>query len=116
MFGKYMDFTAKRDVMGAAMFFVAHLVVLAGLSSVLVHFMGMAGMAEGSGNFFDGGGMHHMVGTAFVVWLGGSVLAARKATNDIMSILIVAAGVYFAWTSGAVMGLVPIALLTTIGK
>jgi hypothetical protein len=116
MFGKALDHGAKRDFMGAFMFFVAHLVVLVGVSSVLVHFLGMVGLVEGSGSFFGGGELYTMIGTLFVLWLGGSILHSRGATNDMMSIIVVAIALYLAWTSGAVLGLVPIALLTTIGK
>ncbi|MBI4030114.1 MAG: hypothetical protein HY370_00395 [Proteobacteria bacterium] len=115
MFGS-SDVGAKRDVMGAIMFYVAQLIALAGLSTVLVHFLGMAGVVENAGNFFDGGHTFTLIGTIFTLWLGGSILTARKATSDTMSILIVATGVYLAWTSGIMLGLIPIALLTTVGK
>ena len=116
MFGNSLDLGAKRDFMGALMFFVAHLMVLVGVSTVLVHFLGMVGMVEEGGSFFGGGHTFTLISSLFVLWLGGSVLAKRGLTSDIMSIIIVMIGVYLAWTSGAVLGLVPIALLTTIGK
>jgi hypothetical protein len=50
------------------------------------------------------------------MWLGGMILTKRGQTSDILSILVVAAGVYLAWTTGVMIGLVPIALLTTMGK
>ncbi len=115
MFGN-SDVGAKRDVMGAVMFYVAQLILLAGLSTVLVHFLGMAGVVESAGSFFEGGEIHTLIGSIFVLWLGGSILVKRGATNDIMSILIVAAGVYLAWDSSVLLGLVPVALLTTMGK
>ena len=116
MFGNSLDFGAKRDLMGAFMFFVTHLVILVGLSTVLVHFLGMVGMVEGGGSFFEGGEVFTMIGSLFVLWLGGSILSKRGLTSDILSIIVVSAGVYLAWTSGVVIGLVPIALLTTMGK
>ena len=116
MFGNSLDLGAKRDVMIAFMFFVAHLMVLVGVSTVLVHFLGMVGVVEGGGSFFAGGETFSLIGSLFVLWLGGSVLAKRGLTSDIMSIIIVMIGVYLAWTSGAILGLVPIALLTTISK
>ena len=47
MFGKALDVGAKRDVMGAVTFYAAHVVVLAGISTVLVHVLGMLGVVEG---------------------------------------------------------------------
>ena len=116
MFGNSLDLGVKRDMSGAFMFFVAHLMVLVGVSTVLVHFLGMAGLVEGGGSFFGGGETFTLISSLFVLWLGGSILAKRGLTSDIMSIIIVMIGVYLAWTSGAILGLVPIALLTTIGK
>jgi hypothetical protein len=116
MFGKTLDLAAKRDMMGAFGFFVAHLVILVGASSVLVHFLGMVGMVDGVGGFFEGGEVHTLIGSLFVLWLGGMVLAKRGLTSDIMSIIIVGVGLYLAWTSSVILGLVPIALLTTISK
>jgi len=115
MFGS-SDVGAKRDVMGACMFYVAQLIALAGISTVLVHFLGMAGVVKDAGSFFDGGHVHTMVGTAFTLWLGGAILSKRGATSDLMSILVVAVGVYLAWTSSVMLGLVPIALLTTMSN
>jgi hypothetical protein len=116
MFGKTLDFGAKRDLRGAFEFFVAHLVVIAGVSTVLVHFLGMVGAVHATGGFFDGGEVYTMIGSLFVMWLGGMVLSKRGQTSDILSILVVAAGVYLAWTTGVMLGLVPVALLTTMGK
>lgn len=116
MFGN-SDVGAKRDVMGAFWFYVAQMIMIAGLSTVLVHFLGMAGVADAkaAGGFFDGGHAHTVIGTAFTLWLGGSILTKRGATNDMMSFAIVAVGVYMAWTSGVMLGMIPIALLTTVG-
>jgi hypothetical protein len=117
MFGKYLDMSAKRDMVGGFSFFLAHLVILVGISSVLMHFLSMIGMVDGSaGSFFEGGETYTLIGTLFTMWLGGMVLTKRGLTSDTMSIIIVMAGVYLAWTSSVVLGLVPIALLTTINK
>lgn len=116
MFGKYMDYKEKNDMVGAFMFFVTHLILVAGISTVLVHFMGMAGMGESGGSFFGGGNTQTMIGSLFVLWLGGSILAARNATSDMMSVIVVMGGIYLAWTASVMLGLVPIALLTTMSK
>jgi hypothetical protein len=117
MFGN-SDVGARRDVMGAFWFYVAQMIMIAGMSTVLVHFMGMAGVADAksAGDFFSGGHVHTVIGTAFTLWLGGSILTKRGATNDITSFAIVAVGVYMAWTSGVMLGMIPIALLTTMGN
>ena len=116
MFGNSLDVGAKRDFVGAFMFFLAHLMILVGVSTVAVHFLGMAGMVEGGGNFFAGGETYTLISSLFVLWLGAMVCAKRGNSSDIMSIIIVLTGVYFAWTTSAILGLVPIALLTTINS
>lgn len=115
MFGN-ADVGAKRDVMGAVMFYVGQLCVLAGISTVLVHFLGMAGVVKDAGDFFGGGHAYTLIGSIFTLYLGGSILSRRNATNDLTSFVIVAVGVYLSWTSGVMLGLIPIALLTTMGK
>ena len=47
MFGNSLDLGAKRDMVGAFLFFIAHLMVLVGVSTVTVHFLGMVGVVEG---------------------------------------------------------------------
>ncbi len=115
MFGKSMDLGAKRDFTDAFMFYVVHLAILVGFSTVLFHFLGMAGIVSNAGDFFAGGKMHTLVGSLFVLWLGGSILAKRNMTSDILSVVVLMAGLYLAWTSSVILGLVPIALLTTMG-
>lgn len=116
MFGKAMDGTESRDVMGAVTFYFIQLVMIVGLSTVLAHFFGMAGVVDKVGGFFEGGQFHTVLGTAFVLWLGGSILSKRGSTSDLMSVLVVTAAVFLAWTSSIVFGMIPIALLTTMGK
>jgi len=117
MFGKVLDLGVKRDVLSAVIFFLVHLTILVGLSTVLVHYMGVIGLIDVvTGTFFDGGTMHTLIGSVFVLYLGGMTLTKRRLTNDLMSIIIVSAAVYLAWTTSVVFGLIPIALLTTIGK
>ena len=116
MFGEYTEVGHKRDMMGAVFFYLANLVVLVGLSTVLVYFFGSAGVMEGAGNFFDGGRFHTIMGSAFTLWLGGSIIYKRGMSSDVFSILVVAAGVYLAYTSNVMLGMVPIALLTTMGN
>jgi len=116
MFGKSMDVGAKRDMREAVEFYFVQLMLIVGFSTVLFHFLGMAGVVHNVGGFFEGGEMNRMIGTLFVLWLGGSVLAKRSLTNDILSVVVLMAGVYLSWTGNVVMGMVPVALLTTMGK
>jgi|DeeseametaMP1893_FD_contig_31_86697_length_390_multi_7_in_0_out_0_1 hypothetical protein len=115
MFGKYFDVGEKRDFGGAFMFFIVHLILLVGISSVALHFFAMTGMVDaGIGGFFEGGQFHTIVGSLFVMWLGGMMVSKRGKNNDIMSVIMVIAGIYLAWTFSVILGLVPIALMTTI--
>lgn len=116
MFGKSMDLGAKRDMMDAVMFYFVQMVLIAGLSTVLFHFLGMMGISHDAKAFFEGGDTNKIVGSLFVLWLGGSILSKRGLTSDMMSVIVVAAAIYLTWTSGIVLGLVPVALLTTMGK
>jgi hypothetical protein len=117
MFGKSLDAGEKRDFMGAVVFYVANLMVLVGVSTVAVHFLGAAGVVDGkAGGFFDGGHVYTLIGSFFVLWLGGAVLHARGKANDILSVVMVLAGTYLAWTTGVMLGLVPVALLTTMNN
>ena len=117
MFGKLTDVGEKRDFIGAFTFYVANVVVLAGVSAVLVHALGMFGVVDGaSGNIFEAGTVQTQVGSLFVLWLGGMILTKRGLTSDLFSMLIVGVALYLAWTSSVFLGLVPLALLTTINK
>ncbi|MCB9988793.1 MAG: hypothetical protein H6868_05575 [Rhodospirillales bacterium] len=116
MFGSTLEVGGKKDLMGAFLFYLTHLVLLVGLSTVLVHFLGMVGIVDGGGSVFDGGHVHTVIGSLFVLYLGGTILHKKDLTSDMMSVIIVSAGIYLAWTTGVMLGLVPIALLTTMGK
>ena len=115
MFGKSMDLGTKKDFNDAFIFYVVHLAILVGFSTVLFHVLGAAGIVSNVGDFFAGGKIHTIVGSLFILWLGGSILARRGMTGDMMSVIILMAGLYLAWTSSVILGLVPIALLTTMG-
>ena len=116
MFGKYTDVSAQRDVVGAVVFYFAQMVVLVGLSSVLVHFLGMAGVVDGGGSFFDGGEFYTLIGTAFVLLLSGAVLRAKGMTNDLFAVVCAIAAIYLSWDMSVMIGMIPVALLTTMKK
>lgn len=114
MFGKMLDVGTVRSTTDAVWFYVIALTLLVGISTTLVHFLGMVGMVEGVGGFFTGGEIHTLISSTFVLLLSGMILTSRGMTSDIFSVLLVGIGVYMTYTTGIMVGLIPIALLTTL--
>ena len=114
MFGKILDVGHVRSTTGAVWFYLLSLTVLVGVSTTLVHFLGMVGVVDGVGGFFDGGEIHTLIGTAFVILISGMILSARKMTNDLYGVIIAVLGIYLTYTTGVMLGLIPMALLTTL--
>ena len=52
MLDKILDVGHTRSTMGAFWFYVLSLTVLVGISTTLVHFLGMIGIVEGGGIVF----------------------------------------------------------------
>ncbi|MCB1530615.1 MAG: hypothetical protein H6853_05540 [Rhodospirillales bacterium] len=116
MFGKILDVGTHRTTMEAVWFYILSLVLLVGLSTTMVHFLGMVGVVDGVGTFFGGGEIHTLIGSIFVLMLSGLILSSRKMTSDIFAVLVAAVGIYLAYTTSVMIGLVPVALLTTLKK
>ncbi len=116
MFGKILDVTHHRTTWDAVVFYFLSLTLMVGISTTLVHFLGMAGVVDGSGSFFGGGGIYSLIGTVMTLMIGGLILSGRNLTSDLFSVLVVGVGVYLAYTSSVMIGLVPIAVLTTLKK
>jgi len=116
MIGKILDVGHVRSGMGAIWFYVLSLVLLVGISTTLVHFLGMAGVVETSGSFFAGGEMYTLIGSLFTLFVSGLILSHRKMTSDIFAVLLVAVGVYLAYETSIMLGLIPVAILTTLKK
>lgn len=114
MFGKVLDVGHHRSTMDAVWFYFISLTLMVGISTTLVHFLGMAGIVDTTGSFFGGGEIYTLIGTVLVLALSGLILSARNLTSDIFSVLVVAVGVYLAYTGSVMIGLIPVALLTTI--
>lgn len=112
MFGKVFSINQKT-VMDAVTFFVVQTVILVGVSTTLAYVLGMMGVVDGAGSFFDGGSIHTMIGTAFVLLLASGIVMSKGLSSDIFSIIVAFAGVYLAWTTGVLLGLIPVALLST---
>lgn len=113
MFGRMLDLTTKTTL-EAVGFYTMSTVVLVGISTVLVHVLGVLGFVSGVGAFFDGGTVHTLIGTGFTLLLGSLILGERKLTGDLYSIILVVLGVGLAFTTSVLVGLIPIAILTTI--
>lgn len=116
MFGKILDVGHHRTTTEAVWFYFIALTLMVGVSTTLVHFLGMVGVVDGTGSFFGGGEMYTLIGTILTLMIGGLILTSRNLTSDIFSVLVVAVGVYLAYTSSVMIGLIPVALLTTLKK
>lgn len=114
MFGKILDVGHHRTTTEAVWFYLISLTLMVGISTTLIHFLGMAGVVETTGSFFGGGTIYTQIGTVLTLMIGGLILSSRNLTSDIFSVLVVAVGVYLAYTSSVMIGLVPVALLTTL--
>lgn len=114
MFGRILDVNSTRSSTDAVFFYIMSLVLLVGLSTVLVHVLSMIGVVDKVGSFFEGGHIHTLIGTGFVLVLSSLILTGRKMTSDLFSILLVGIGVYLAYTTNVMLGMIPVALLTTL--
>ena len=116
MIGKILDVGSHKTLTGGLWFYIVTLTLLVGISTTLVHFLGMVGVVESTGTFFGGSEVYTLIGTVFTLLVSGLILTSRKLTSDIFSVLLVAVGVYFTYTTNVMIGLIPIALLTTLKK
>ena len=116
MIGKILDVGHVRSTMGAFWFYVLSLVLLVGISTTLVHFLGMVGVVDGGGTFFAGSEIHTLIGSLFVLMVSGMILTHRKMTSDIFAVLLTVVAIYLAYTTSIMLGLIPVAILTTIKK
>ncbi len=114
MFGKILDVGHHRTTTEAVIFYFVALTLMVGISTTLVHFLGMVGVVDGGGSFFSGGEIYTLIGTVLVLMISGLILTGRNLTSDIFSVLVVGVGVYLAYTSSVMIGLIPVALLTTL--
>ncbi len=116
MFGflKSLDITKSLSITDAVWFYITGLISMIGFTTVLGYILGHLGMVDKVGSFFDGGSTYTLLGTGFVLLLSSMILTGRKLTSDLFSILLVGIGVYLAFTTSLILGLVPVALLTTL--
>lgn len=116
MIDKILDVGNVRSTTGAFWFYVLSLVLLVGVSTTLVHFLGMVGAVDSSGSFFSGSSIHTLIGSLFTLMVSGLILSSRKLTSDIFAVLLTVVAVYLSYTTDVMLGLIPVAILTTIKK
>ena len=116
MFGflKSLDVTKTHSTSDAVWFYVTGLILMVGFTTVLGHILHLMGVVEATGSFFDGGHVYTLIGTGFVLMVSSLILTSRKLTSDLFSILLVGIAVYLSFTTSLILGMVPVALLTTL--
>lgn len=117
MLDKILDVGHVRSTSGAFWFYVLSVVLLVGISTTLLHFLGLIGIVDGVGtSFFAGSVLHTLVGSVFTLFVSGLLLTHRKLTSDIFAVLLTVVAVYLSYTTDVMLGLIPVAILTTIKK
>lgn len=115
MFKHITNLAHTRSITDALGFFIFHVILLVGLSTFLGHYMVTFGLIEGVvGSFFDGGTVHTLIGTGWVMILSSMILSGKKLTNDMMSVIIALVGIYLAYTVNVLLGMVVVSYLTTL--
>lgn len=114
MIDKILDVGHVRSTVGAFWFYVLSVVMLVGISTTLLHFLSVVGVVDGGGTFFGGSTLHTLVGSIFTLFVSGLILTHRKLTSDIFAVLLTVVAVYLAYTTDVMLGLIPVAILTTI--
>ncbi|MGB4107034.1 MAG: hypothetical protein WBK55_04490 [Alphaproteobacteria bacterium] len=117
MFNHITNLAHTRSITGAVGFFLFHTILLVGLSTFLGHYLVTLGVIDGTvGSFFDGGEIHTLIGTGWVMILSSMILSGKKLTSDLMSVIIALVGIYLAYTVNVMLGMVVVSYLTTLGK
>ncbi|MCF8496036.1 MAG: hypothetical protein K9G62_05135 [Alphaproteobacteria bacterium] len=117
MFSHITNLAQTRSLTGAFGFYLFHTILLVGLSTFLGHYLHAFGMIDGVvGGFFEGGNIHTLIGTGWVLLLSSMVLSGKKMTNDLMAVIIALVGIYLAYSVNVMLGMVVVAYLTTLGN
>lgn len=114
MFGKMLDVHSTRTTTEAVSFYIMSLILLVGFSTVLGYVLTITGVSTGVGTFFEGSHIHTLIGTGFILVLSSLILTGRGLTSDLFSILLVGLAVYLSYTTNVMLGMIPVALLTTL--
>lgn len=115
MFGKTLSFDSKR-VWEAFTFYIVQTVVLVGVATTLVYALGMFGVVDGGGSFFEGGDTYTLIGTAFVLLVSSGILYSKGLSSDLFAFALTVIAVYLAWDSSVLLGMIPVALMSTFDK
>lgn len=117
MFNNITNLAHVRSITGAFGFYLFHTILLVGLSTFLGHYLSTFGVIDGVvGGFFEGGHVHTLIGTGWVMILSSMILSGKKLTNDIMSVILALVSIYLAYTVDVMLGMVVVGYLTTLGK
>lgn len=117
MFTHVTNLTTKRSIVDALGFYLFHTILLVGLSTFLGHYLVTFGIIDGTvAGFFEGGSVHTLIGTGWVMILSSMILSGKKLTNDMMSVIIALVGIYLAYTVNVLLGMVVVSYLTTLEK
>lgn len=116
MIEKILDVGHVRSTVGAFWFYLLSLTLLVGISTTVVHVLGMVGVVSGSGSFFGGSSIYTMIGSVFTLFVSGLILSHRKMTSDIFAVLLTVVAVYLSYKTDVMLGLIPVAILTTLKK
>lgn len=112
MFGKAMNFDSKR-VWDAFTYYIVQTVVLVGVATTLVYGLNMFGVVHESGSFFAGGETYRMIGSCFVLLVSSGILYSKGLSNDMFAFAVTVAAIWLAWDHSVMLGMVPVALLST---
>ena len=117
MFSHITNLAHTRSITGAFGFYLFYTILLVGLSTFLGHYLVTFGVIDGVvTGFFEGGSIHTLIGTGWVLILSSMILSGKKLTNDLMSVIIALVGIYLAYTVNVMLGMVVVGYLTTLGK
>jgi len=112
MFGKTLSFDSKR-VWDALTYYIVQMIVLVGVSTVLVYALGMFGVVDGGGSFFEGGETYKLIGTAFVLLIASGILYSKGLSNDMFAFALTVLAIYLAWDTSVMLAMIPVALMST---
>ena len=117
MFTHITNLAHTRSITQAFGFYLFYTILLVGLSTFLGHYLVSLNIIDGTvGDFFDGGEIHTLIGTGWVMILSSMVLSGKKLTSDLMSVIIALVGIYLAYTVNVMLGMVVVSYLTSLGK
>ena len=117
MFSHITNLAQVRSITEAFGFYLFYTILLVGLSTFLGHYLHLFGVVDGVvGGFFDGGHIHTLIGTGWVMIVSSMVLSGKNLTNDLMAVIIALVGIYLAYTVNVLLGMVVVSYLTTLGK